>query len=234
MVTRHRWTHLFTAPAAFWFVNSTKTSLIFEHQPHFACWFWLTLFSCFQHTLFNFFEASHASLLAAFGCLDLGITFRHLCRFNSIYMYPRPVSFPRTLSNAFFISCAVITWPASAFFSNSSNISFSCSSVSARLCPVYLFCTSPSKPSSLYRLNYKYTVLLSILSALAISAALTPSYHRIRTLSLRLIFLSFVAFSASQIASYSSSVIWNFAISHHPIQLYYILSLLSISKMRLV
>ena len=159
VMTGYRRPRLSAAPAPLRLVYSPKPCLVLEHQPHFSSRFWLRLLSCFQHVLFNFFEASHASSLAAFGCRDLGITFRHPCRFSSMYIYPRPVSFPRTSSNAFLISCAVTTCPASAALSNRPSISFSCSSLSACLCPVYLFCFSPSSPSASYRLYCKYMLL---------------------------------------------------------------------------
>ena len=84
MVTWHRWSRLFTAPAPFRLVDSSKTSLVLKHQPYTSCRVRRQVFSGFQHAGFNFFEASHASSLAAFGCFDLGITFRHPCRSNSI------------------------------------------------------------------------------------------------------------------------------------------------------
>ena len=84
VVTRHRWPRLFAAPASPGLVDSSKTCLVLKHQPYTSCRVRLHVFSRFQHTGFNFFEASHASSLAAFGCFDRGITFRHPCRFNSI------------------------------------------------------------------------------------------------------------------------------------------------------
>ena len=83
MVTRHTWTMSFTAPASLRFIDSTKSCFILEHQSNLSFGVRLALFSRFQHALLNFFEASHASSFAAFGCLDRGITFRHPCRFNS-------------------------------------------------------------------------------------------------------------------------------------------------------
>ena len=75
MVAGHRRSNSLCAPAAFGLVDPSKSRLILEHQPYCAC---LPLLLAFiQHGLLNFFEASHASSFAAFGCFDRGITFRH-------------------------------------------------------------------------------------------------------------------------------------------------------------
>ena len=84
VVTWHRWPRLFAAPAPPWLVNTSKACLILKHQSYTSARVRLHVFSGFQHTGFNFFEASHASSSAAFGCFDLGITFRHPCRSSNI------------------------------------------------------------------------------------------------------------------------------------------------------
>ena len=82
MVAGNRRADFLPAPTALWLIDSSKPRLILKHQSD--SWVRLALFSGFQHRLFNFFEASHASSFAAFGCFDRGITFRHPCRFNSM------------------------------------------------------------------------------------------------------------------------------------------------------
>ena len=127
-------------------------------------------------------------------------------------MYPRPVVFPRTSSNAALISSAVTSFPASAASSNFDRISCSCSSVSARRCDVYLLRMNSSRPCSRYRRHNWLMLFTRIPNTSAISGTLCPSYRNISIRSRRLTFLSFVPFSASFIASYSSSLIWNLLI----------------------
>ena len=105
-------------------------------------------------------------------------------------MYPLPVSFPRASSNAAFISLAVTSCPASAAFSKRSRISFSCASVNARRCDVYLFRISSSNPCSLYRLQIRLTLTRLIPVAFAASSVVFPSYRIMSTRKRRLTFLS--------------------------------------------
>ena len=70
------------APAGLWFVDSAESSFILEHQPDVS--FWLAVLGV-QYTGFNFFEASQASLFAAFGCLERGIFLLHPFRSNTLY-----------------------------------------------------------------------------------------------------------------------------------------------------
>ena len=139
-------------------------------------------------------------------------------------MYPLPVSFPRASSNAAFISLAVTSCPAPAAFSNRSRISFSCASVNARRCDVYLFRISSSNPCSLYRLQIRLTLTRLIPVAFAAYSVVFPSYRIMSTRKRRLTFLSRVSLSAFFIALYSASVIWNRFISHH--RFHYIILLL--------
>ena len=72
----------FPAPAAFRLVDPPESCLILEHQSNVLAWI---LGSDFGVQGFNFFEESCSSFVAAFGCLDLGITLRHPCRFITRY-----------------------------------------------------------------------------------------------------------------------------------------------------
>ena len=81
VMTRHRWSLTFRTPASFRLIDPSKACFIFKHQPDdFA----LVLGSGIQHTGFNFFEASHASSSAAFGCLERGIFLLQPCLFNTL------------------------------------------------------------------------------------------------------------------------------------------------------
>ena len=63
----------------FGFIDPAETSFILKHQAY----FWSTRFLHFGYGCFNFFEASIASSLAFFGCLDLGIIFLQPCRWST-------------------------------------------------------------------------------------------------------------------------------------------------------
>ena len=59
--------------------NFAETSFILKHQAY----FWPSRFLHFGYGCFNFFEASIASSLAFFGCLDLGMIFLQPCRWST-------------------------------------------------------------------------------------------------------------------------------------------------------
>ncbi len=67
------------APTVFWFIDSSETSLILEHQAHFSTVSTtiVEFFLQFLHFFFNFIEVAMTSPLAFFGCLLRGITLRH-------------------------------------------------------------------------------------------------------------------------------------------------------------
>ena len=74
MVARNRRTYPFFTPTIFRFVDSTKSCFVLKHQTYCGI---VETFCFFFYDLFNFFEASIASGLAFFGCLLLGMIFRH-------------------------------------------------------------------------------------------------------------------------------------------------------------
>ena len=80
MVTGYGWPHPSLAPAALRFVDPPEPCFILEQYSHSLLG---KFFLQFVVSGFNFFEAFTASLSAAFGCLDLGIIFRHPCRLSN-------------------------------------------------------------------------------------------------------------------------------------------------------
>ena len=66
-------------PTVFGFIDPAKTSFILKHQAY----FWRTRFLHFGYGCFISFEASMASSLAFFGCLDLGMIFLQPCRWST-------------------------------------------------------------------------------------------------------------------------------------------------------
>ena len=78
MVAWDGWSGPFPTPAALGFVDPPESRLILEHQSDVLAWI---LGRDFLVQSFNFSEESCSSSVAAFGCLDLGITLRHPCRF---------------------------------------------------------------------------------------------------------------------------------------------------------
>ncbi len=66
-------------PTVFRLIDPTETSFILKHQAY----FWRTRFLHLGYGCFNFFEASIASSLAFFGCLDLGMIFLQPCRWST-------------------------------------------------------------------------------------------------------------------------------------------------------
>lgn len=111
MVAWHAGTYIFRTPTGFGLVYPSKSCFILKHDTDVL---FCILYTKFLGYALNFFEASISASLAFFGCLDRGITLRHLCRFSTLYMYALPVSFPSRLSNAALISCTRTTFPASA------------------------------------------------------------------------------------------------------------------------
>lgn len=84
MVARYPRAYPFPAPAMLRLVDTSKTSLVLEHQPNpFAS---VENFIQFADSSVNFFEASTASWSALFGCLLLGSFFDHPCRCNTKYI----------------------------------------------------------------------------------------------------------------------------------------------------
>ena len=81
MMTRNRRTYTFRTPAHLRLVDPSEACFILKHQAD--CLIHVGRTSLL-HGLLNFFEASHASSFAAFGCFGLGMTFRHPCRFNNM------------------------------------------------------------------------------------------------------------------------------------------------------
>ena len=84
MMTGDRWANALLTPTVFGFIDSSKTCLILEHQPHFST-ISTAIVDLFQflYSFFNFFEVSMTSSLAFFGCRLRGITFRHPFRFST-------------------------------------------------------------------------------------------------------------------------------------------------------
>ena len=82
MMTWNGWPFPFPAPAALWFIDSSEAGLILKHHPHVSAWI---LDDDFVIPGLNFFEESCSSCLAALECFDLGIIFRHPCRFITLY-----------------------------------------------------------------------------------------------------------------------------------------------------
>ena len=82
MVAWDSWPDPFPAPAALGLVDPPESCLILEHQSDVLAWI-LGRDPGVQG--FNFFEESCSSFVADFGCLDLGITLRHPCRFITRY-----------------------------------------------------------------------------------------------------------------------------------------------------
>lgn len=80
MMTRYGWAEAFTAPAVFRFVDATKAGFVLEHEPYLFAACGIVESLLFLYFSLNFFEASIASGVAFFGCLLLGLIFRHPCR----------------------------------------------------------------------------------------------------------------------------------------------------------
>ena len=74
MMAWHGWTDALCAPAGLRFVDPPKSRLILKHDMDS---FGRVLANYFAVFSVNFFEEFCSSSLAAFGCLALGITFRH-------------------------------------------------------------------------------------------------------------------------------------------------------------
>lgn len=83
MLTWNRGSCPFSAPAALGLIDSSETCFVLKHQPHILE---RVLGDNSGIQIVNFFEESCSSVLAAFGCFDLGMTFRHPCRFITPYI----------------------------------------------------------------------------------------------------------------------------------------------------
>ena len=82
VVTWNRWPLPLPTPTTLRLVDASESCFILKHQPYVLA---RVLGYYFGVLSFNFFEESCSSWLAAFGCLDLGITFRHPFRCMTRY-----------------------------------------------------------------------------------------------------------------------------------------------------
>ena len=143
VVTGCGWPFSFPAPAALWLVDPSETSFILKHYSHVLAGI---LGDHFAVMCFNFFEESCSSWVAAFGCFDLGITFRHPCRRSTRYTYSPDVFLPSAFSSPRRISPAVSSCPSFAFCSYSSSTDASSASLKFRrwlVCLIRIYSSSP-------------------------------------------------------------------------------------------
>ena len=138
-----RWPLSFPAPTTLWLVDPSETCFILKHHSHILVG---VLGDHFVVMCFNFFEESCSSSVAAFGCFDLGMTFRHPCRCSTRYTYSPDVFLPSAFSSPCRISAAVSSCPSSERFSNCSSTAASSFSLRFRrwlVCLIRMYSSSP-------------------------------------------------------------------------------------------